>query len=96
MVRAQRNGDVVWVSSLSTSTEFMDSWNESDTESQLLTPQELCQAQHEDQAIGQVIRYKQQGKFPEGHERQNESHGTRVLMRSWRQLELGDDGILRR
>ena len=52
MVRAQRNGDVVWVSSLSTSTEFMDSWNESDTESQLLTPQELCQAQHEDQAIG--------------------------------------------
>ena len=95
VVITQRNGDVSWVFSVSNRPEVMVDI-EPDIDSQPLTRQDLYQAQREDPAIGQLISYEQQNRFPARHERQGESHETRVLLRSWKQLKLGGDGIPRR
>ena len=63
---------------------------------QPITPKELYQAQREDPAIGKVIEPKQSGKQPAPQDRQRALPDFRSLLREWKKLDVGEEGILRR
>ena len=60
---------------------------------QPITP---IEAQREDHAIGQVIEFKQSDKPPTPQDRQRAPPDIRSLLREWKKLYIGVDGILRR
>ena len=60
------------------------------------TPKELYQAQREDPAIGKVTEHKQSGKQPTLQDRKRAPPDFRSLLREWKKLDVGEDGILRR
>ena len=61
---------------------------------QPITPKELYQAQREDPAIGKVIEHKQNGKQPTLQDRQRAPPDLQSLLREWKKLDVGEDGIL--
>ena len=66
------------------------------TANQPLTPKELYEAQRSDRGISEVIQYKGSGKpLTQQHRRQASPEGQ-SLLREWKKLVLGEDGILRR
>ena len=63
---------------------------------QPITLKELYQAQREDPAIGKVIEHKQNGKQPTLQDRQRAPPDLQSLLREWKKLDVGEDGILHR
>ncbi|PFX26928.1 Retrovirus-related Pol polyprotein from transposon 17.6 [Stylophora pistillata] len=52
--------------------------------------------QREDPTIGKVIEFKQSGKRPTLQDKQRAPPDLRSLLREWKKLVVGEDGILRR
>ena len=60
---------------------------------QPITSKELYQ--RKDPAIWKVIEHKQSGKQPTLQNRQRAPPDLRSLLRKWKKLDVGEDGILR-
>jgi len=97
-VKALQNGDTVWITAVSDSTDslnldsnLLDSRNYHQIE-----PQVILTAQKQDPSIGRVLAYKLNGHKPATHEISRELPHTRKLLREWPKLEIGSDGLLRR
>lgn len=100
MVKGRDRGDVTWISSVTMNMDLINqdieqvecsltsTWHVSDIV--------MRTDQRSDPDIGRVIAYKQSGKYPTRTDRFGETPNTKVLMREWNRLTLGDDEILRR
>ena len=97
-MNAQRQGEVVWLAALSSRPRGVKHMMDDKVTLQVqpITPKELYQAQREDPAIGKVIAHKQGGKQPTVQDRQRAPPDLRSLLREWKKLDVGEDGILRR
>ncbi len=97
-VKALQNGDTVWITAVSDSTDalnldsnLLDSRNYHQIE-----PQVILTAQKQDPSIGRVITYKLDGHKPANHEIPRELPRTRKLLHEWPKMENGSDELLRR
>ena len=61
-----------------------------------LSKQALLQAQWKDSAISQVVKYKSLDRELTKEDCSSESEETKALMREWKTLRVGKDGLLRR
>ena len=97
-MNAQRQGEAVWLAALSSRPKGVKRMMDDNVTLQVqpITPKELYQAQREDPAIGKVIEHKQSGKQPILQDRQRAPPDFRSLLREWKKLDVGEDGILRR
>ena len=95
---AQQKGDAIWL--LSLSSQLSDIGHimnlEGESKVQPLTPNELYEAQRRDKGISEVIQYKERGKPLTLQERRSASPEGQPLLREWKKLIVGEDGILRR
>ena len=96
-MHAQRQGEAVWLAALSSRPKGVKRMmaDKVTLQVQPITPKELYQAQRKDPAIGKVIEYKQSGKQPTPQDRQRAPPDFRSLLREWKKLDVGEDGILR-
>ena len=97
-LEAQNKGDAVWLLPLSSQPSELGHIMNGDCEPRVqpLTPKELYEAQRCDRGISEVIQYKGSGKpLTQQHRRQASPEGQ-SLLREWKKLVLGEDGILRR
>ena len=97
-MNAQRQGEAVWLAALSSAPRGVKRMMDDKVTLQVqpITPKELYQAQREDYAIGKVIEHKQSGKQPTLQDRQRAPPDLRSLLREWKKIDVGKDGILRR
>ena len=63
---------------------------------QPLTPKDLYEVQRGDNAINTVIQFKISGKPPTLKDKQQATPTVQSLLREWKKLIVGKDGILRR
>ena len=63
---------------------------------QPLTPKDLYEAQLRDSAINTVIHFKISGKPPTLKDKRIASPKVQSLLREWKKLTVGENGILRR
>ena len=95
---AQQKGDAIWL--LSLSSQLSDIGHimnlEGESKVQPLTPKELFEAQRRDKGISEVIQYKERCKPLTLQERRRASPEGHSLLRAWKKLIVGEDGILRR
>ena len=61
-----------------------------------LDSSDIVLAQKEDPSIGRVRELKLRNHYPKGDEIRREASNTKALLREWKKLRIGDDGILRR
>ena len=57
---------------------------------------ELVRAQDNDPAIGKIRMFVATNKFPTKEEQSRLTPEAKTLLREWKRLEIGTDGILRR
>jgi len=67
-----------------------------DTDGKKVDTTELRQAQQTDISIAKTLEYKREGRRPTRRQLRREDPQTRSLLREWRKLKVGEDGILRR
>ena len=97
-MNAQRKGEAVWLTALSSQPKGVKRMMTDKVALlvQPITPKELYQAQRDDPAIGKVIEHKQSGKQLTPQDKQRAPPDLRSLLREWKKLDVGEDGILRR
>ena len=97
-MNAQRKGKAVWLTALSSRPKGVKRMMADKVTLlvQPIAPKELYQAQREDPAFGKVIEQKQSGKQPTPQDKQRAPPDFRCLLREWKKLNVGEDGILRR
>ena len=97
-VDAQHKGEAVWLLSLSSqASELKHTMGDNcGIQVQPLTPKDLYEAQRGDNAINTVIQFKISGKPPTLKDKWRASPKVQSLLREWKKLIVGEDGILRR
>ena len=97
-VIANQTGEAVWITAISDTAEVLslDTSLLDPTKYDSIDPQDILRAQRQDPSIGRVLAYKSEGQKPAVRELRQELPKTRVLLREWHKLEVGEDGLLRR
>ena len=100
MIKGRHTGDVTWISSVAMNMELINAdvtaveSNLSSTRS--ISDVEMRCEQQSDHDIQRLITYMESGWYPTEAERLGETPNTKVLMRDWNYLKLGEDKFLRR
>jgi hypothetical protein len=97
-IRAQNNGDAIWIAAVSHDSTLLDLGDQLAQEADLqsMQPSEMLEAQKGDPTIGRVLAMKTEGHQPVGREVRLEPPATRSLLRHWQKLNIGEEGLLRR
>ena len=96
-VAAQREGNITWVSAVTSDETILELDNVNlPPRHSAINPNQILQAQRQDQAIGRVLAFKIEGKRPSIQETKRERPATKVLLRQWHKLNVGEDGLLYR
>ena len=96
-VKAQSEGDVTWITSVSSDQAVLDVDQQDVGEGlRRINAVDLLEAQRQDSVVGRVLQLKGSGNLPPIPERQRECPAVRTLLRQWPKLVIGDDNILRR
>ena len=95
---SQSKGDVVCLLSLSSQPSELRQIMNVDCELRVqpLTPKELYEPQRRETVISEVIQYKNYSKPLTLQDRRRASAEVQSLLREWKKLVVGEDGILRR
>ena len=94
-VKAEQNHETAWIGAMTASiTDGMG--NDVRPELEQLSVEDLKQAQEKDPAISHVLHALNMGKQPPKQERRHLPKDAQRILREWKKLRLGDDGILRR
>ena len=89
--------DFLWITALSDQPRVFDKEVEfTKLDFKPMSKQALLQAQRKDSAISQVVKYKSLDRDLTKEDRSSESEETKALMREWKTLRVGKDGLLRR
>ena len=101
MMESQLKGDVTWISSMTMNTELGDQDIQNAEEFSLtdvlrVSWEQLRYDQRGDRDDGRVVAYKMKAKRSTKLQRIGETEGTRVLVREWNRIKLGENHILQR
>ena len=97
LAAAHTRGSVNWITAITTDSEVLDRFLSATTENvKPMDKQHLAQAQKDDPIIGRVLAYKCQGEELTAADRHAEHPKVCVLMREWKKLQQGTDGLLYR
>lgn len=66
------------------------------TQSQLLSPEQIKQSQEKDATISRVLWYKSSNRRPSRHTLRAEPPEVKLLLKQWNKLQVNDEGILYR
>ena len=101
MMESQLKGDVTWISSVTMNIELVDQDIQNAEEFSLtdvlrVSWEQLRYDQRGDRDDGRVVAYKMKAKRSTKLQRIGETEGTRVLVREWNRITLGENHILQR
>jgi len=97
-ITALNTGQTTWITAMTSSMDVLDLDQSflTDTDGKKVDTTELRQAQQTDISIAKTLEYKREGRRPTRRQLRREDPQTRSLLREWRKLKVGEDGILRR
>ena len=98
MMESQLKGDVTWISSVTMNIELVDQDIQNAEEFSLtdvlrVSWEQLRYDQRGDRDDGRVVAYKMKAKRSTKLQRIGETEGTRVLVREWNRITLGENHI---
>ena len=97
-INALNSGQTTWITTITSDLDVLDLDQSlsKDCEDKRVNIDELRRAQQADTSIAKTLAYKRAGCRPTRRQVRREEPRTRLLLREWTKLEIGEDGVLRR